>query len=328
MEATMRLIHPATVVIGCLCLLFAGAALAQSGTVADTFELGDSQQPEVPGTGDLTSLAELTGPDWQELFNADGTLKDVVDAGGNPVSNGIPDFVDLHQGRAALFVGDDVSAGSGTDLTIRYLVSNLHTGPVVAREDLTNSYIYLSGAGDSLTLYGGLERTVTQGPSSVEFEFTQGKFRLGRGWPQTTGWEIVGQRTANDVRVVVSFDADGLLSSVDLDVWQEDLDGTFKWMARESLTEEGCNPEDLAASPPIAAGTLCAFRNQVAVPGGEWSSYDATGQETSELGPDCFFEFGVNLGSLLGLTDPDFEFETVQLRTPTDLAFGYFGEGN
>ena len=38
-----------------------------------------------------------------------------------------------------------------------------------------------------------------------------------------------------------------------------------------------------------------------------------------------FGEFGVNVGVLVG-AQPDYV--TIQLRTPQDVAFGYFGEGN
>ena len=64
------------------------------------------------------------------------------------------------------------------------------------------------------------------------------------------------------------------------------------------------------------------------IPGGDWPSYDSSGTEVSEIARDCFIEVGLNVSQLLGISDPAFEYDTVQLRTATDLAFAYFGESN
>ena len=53
---------------------------------------------------------------------------------------------------------------------------------------------------------------------------------------------------------------------------------------------------------------------------GPWADIDA-----DTLMADRFAEFGVNVGALLG-TDP--QFTTLCIRTPQDIAFGYFAEGN
>ena len=299
-------------------MVASGALLAQ---VTVDFELGDSQQPEVPGTGDILSVSNVAGPDWQELFNANGTLRDDVDAAGVPPGNGIPDFIDLHGGVDALFVGDDISGGTTTDFTIRHPGGRLQTGPVASLTDLTNAYVYLTKntAGD-LLLYAGLERTGT-GAAIVELEFNQGHIRLGKGWPDTIGWEIKGQETAKDLRITLDFPdpTAGEINSIAIDAWEDpESDGTFAWIRKETLTAEGCNAGD----------ALCAFLNQSSIAGGDWPSYDATGTPVTSLGPDCFVEVGVNVGSLLAIVDPTYKYKTVQLRSADDLAFGYFGEGN
>src|SRR5436309_2068828 len=197
-------------------------------------------------------------------------------------------------------------------------------------DELSNAYAYLTkdSAGNPL-LFAGIER-LNAGASTVELEFNQGLFRLGRGWPGRTGWEILGRRTSKDLLVTLSFGADGLLSSVGIDSW-EDLSGTgsFGWLRKETLTGEGCNPGDLNAAPPTSAGTVCAFRNAASIPGGGWVSYDAAGQPESILSADNFLEIGVNVGSLLGISDRTlYGYRTVQLRTPSDIAFGYFEGGS
>src|SRR5262245_33899281 len=94
------------------------AARAEADELCRYFELGDSLQPAVAGTAELQGDAETPGPDWTDLFLSDTTLRDEVGADGQPPANGIPDLVDLYQGRAAVFVSDEVSAGSRTDFSV------------------------------------------------------------------------------------------------------------------------------------------------------------------------------------------------------------------
>ncbi|MDH3592623.1 MAG: hypothetical protein OER88_12130 [Planctomycetota bacterium] len=298
-------------------------------TVTDDFELGDSTAPPLGGTGDIDSLSTIAGPDWSELFNADGSHKDAVDALGVAPGNGIPDFIDLYQGHDALFIGDDISVGSNTDLTIRYGSGNVETGLVGGQTDLGNAYVYVANnAAGERVLYAGLERMSTEAVT-VEMEFNQGLFRLGHGWPGVTGWEIVGAQTAKDMRLTIDIAAGGTLGAVGVDSWEDpESDGTFTWTRKLTLGAEGCNAADAQAVPPIDADTLCGFRNDLVVAGGEWPSYDASGNPVTEIEADCFYEVGINVGKLLGVTDPAYDYTTVQLRTTDDLAFGYFGEGN
>ena len=123
----------------------------------------------------------------------------------------------------------------------------------------------------------------------------------------------------------VAFAADGVLDSVVVDSWEDpEVDGTFTWIRKETLSFEGCNPGDAGANPPIDPNTLCAFRNHASIPGGDWPSYDSSGSSVTWVGPDCFFEVGLNVGKLLGITDPTYSLTSVRLRTPRDLAFGHF----
>ena len=315
---------PSRFLLACVCLaglscLAAGTASAQTGPIVDKFELGDAIEPPVAGTGDILSLSGVAGPDWEELFNADGSLRDGVDATGTPPGNGIPDFKDLYQGLDALFVGDDVSAGLFTDLTVKFGTDNLGTGPVGAIDDMTNAYVYLTkDASDNLLLFAGIERIQT-GPGDIELELNQGMFRVGRGWPQTSGWEIVGHWMPKDLRLRLSYGVDGLMTSLTVESWEDpEADGTYSWVEKQRLTSEGCNQ----------ANTICAFRNGASIPGGDWPSFDASGNPVASLDEKCFLEFGVNVSALLEITDSLYRYKTVRLRSPADLVIGHFGEGN
>jgi hypothetical protein len=82
------------------------------------FQLGDGIDPTLPGLAAIVGSG--VGPDWRDLFNPDGTLRDEYDANGVrvPGGNGIADAIDRFGGRAAVFIGDDVSAGARIDLTV------------------------------------------------------------------------------------------------------------------------------------------------------------------------------------------------------------------
>ena len=74
---------PSRFLLACVCLaglscLAAGTASGQLNPLVDEFELGDAIEPPLAGTGDILSLSGVS-PDWEELFNADGSLKDNVD---------------------------------------------------------------------------------------------------------------------------------------------------------------------------------------------------------------------------------------------------------
>src|SRR3989454_1379481 len=330
METNRLVIIDRRMSVAALCLLFAffgRAVQAANEPLSGYFELGDSLQPEIPGTAELQGSASFPGPDWADLFRPDGSLRDEVGANGQPPGNGVPDFIDLYQGQAAVFVADDVSAGTRIDFTVPRDANHVDRGVVPnVSDELSNAYAYLTNdAVGSPLLFAGIER-LNAGASTVELEFDQGLFRLGRGWPGRTGWEILGRRTSKDLLITLSFGADGLLSSVGVDSW-EDLSGTgsFGWLRKETLAGEGCNSGDPNAVPPTSAGTVCAFRNAASIPGGGWGSYDAAGQPETTLSSDTFLEIGLNVGSLLVISDRTlYGYSTIQLRTPSDIAFGYF----
>jgi hypothetical protein len=208
--------------------------IAWAGDVLDFFEIGD--QVINPGTADILGTGACNGnvPDWETLFNADGSLKDIAPA------NGIPDAKDCG-GITAVFIGinddfpvvrpgDDLAVGKDTDDTI-FASSNKNndpvstwrwdTGNVPVKDDISNAYAYAtfddtpttSPDVPHLIIYTGLERLSPGGASHVDFEFNQAGVGLDKGVPcgddESAGQtddppcEFTGEKTVGDILVVM-----------------------------------------------------------------------------------------------------------------------------
>jgi len=270
------------------------------------FELGDGQAPPgMPGAADITASLDQTGPDWAELFNADGTARDdyPADDAGNPVGNGTPDYLELYGGRWAVFTDDYVSMGSGLDGTALYPDGRVYAATVAPENDLGNAFVYTTQDSQANTvLYAGVQR-LGSGNSNLEIEFNQDHFRLGHGgFGKNVPFQVLGNRQDGDVLVKLAF-VDGLLGGTEAKVWTS---GT--WVPLSSVSGEGCDEGE----------TLCSVANATAIVGGPWNG----GQQ---LAANSLVEMGINVGALVG-TQPNFT--TIRLRTPQDTAFGYFAEGN
>jgi hypothetical protein len=277
---------------------------AQDGVYsAGLFELGDGEAPPgFPGMGNILLSGTQAGPDWEDLFNADGSLRD-------DDANGIPDYQEVFGGRWAVFSADDVSLGTGFESTALTADGKIYNGTVAADHDIGNGYTYLTtDTGGNVVVYAGVER-LGGGDSHLEIELNQDHFRLGHGgYGVGAPWQVEGSRIAGDVKVRLDYAAGGL-SSVSLDSW----DGSG-WVSVSVLTGESC---DLGE-------TFCAVCNTAEVDGGPWANYD-TVDDPELIASNRFVEVGVNVGALLG---GPADFTTVRLRTPEDAAFGYFAEGN
>jgi hypothetical protein len=98
-----------------------GTLRADNPVTNDQFELGDGIEPAVPGVADVMGSVQQ-GPDWDDLFTADRSPRDEFDEFGNPGSNGVPDFLDtwgyFRARRDAVFVLDDLSAGTSPDASV------------------------------------------------------------------------------------------------------------------------------------------------------------------------------------------------------------------
>jgi hypothetical protein len=306
-----------------VCLLLLGSLVFASGAVAqeedpdgvyqsDVFELGDGQPPPgMPGMANILDDPVQGGPDWAALFTADGKPRDdfPLDGSGNPLGNGIPDYKELYNGQWAVFTTDYVSLGTGFEGSALYPDGRVYNSVAAAQHDIGNAYVYstFSGAGN-LMLFAGAER-LGVGNSQLELEFNQTKFRLGHGgYGRGEPWEVVGQRTVNDLLIVVQF-ADGALGNIQASSW----DGE-NWVLLESFSGEGCSLSE----------SLCAVCNSTVIDGGPWANFDTEG-DPEQIAANRFVEVGINAGALLG-SQPGYD--TVRIRTPQDAAFGYFAEGN
>jgi hypothetical protein len=277
------------------------------------FQLGDGQPPPgYPGTAEIWANPEQPEPDWSDLFNADRSLKDDYDAYGNPVSNGVPDYVDLWGGQWGVFPFEVAQGDAAVDLTaLTYIdsVPYVVNGEVAPHHDLGNSYVYSTfGLSGNVILYAGAER-MAPGDSYIEFEFNQAHIRLGHGPP----WEITGGNVDGDLLVRMDFTG-GSLVSAGIWQWVETGSGEGAWQGVDSLVGEGCN----------ATGTACVVCNDFDIDGGPWPNYDAYG-DPEQVTAGQFLEIGLDVAALTGL---DVDFTSIQIRTPEDISFGHFAEGN
>lgn len=281
-----------------------GSLRADGVWAAGLFELGDGQPPAgMPGVADIVADPNQSGPDWGELFDADGAPRDdhPTDPYGNPVGNGIPDYLELYGGDWAFLVADDVSMGSGPENTALSGGDSIVNAVVQAEHDLGNAFVYSTSDGSRNRILFAASERLGGGDSSLVFEFNQGVFRIGQGGFSLSGpWQIVGTLDAGDVRLEVTF-AGGAVSGAIASVWDGEA-----WLPVSAVEGEGC---DLAE-------TLCAVANGATIDNGEWGA--------DPVAANRFVEAGVNVGALLGFQPT---YRTVQIRTPQDIAFGYFGEG-
>ena len=261
------------------------------------FELGDGNAPPgFPAEADILPDAEQMGPDWGDIFDADGLPRQ--------------DVIAYYGGQWALFFADDISLGSGFESTaLAKPGGRVRNGVADADHDIGNAYVYTTfDTAGNLIVYAGAER-LGGGDSYLEFEFNQEKFRLGHGgYGQGVPWEIVGERLVGDVVVRVWF-TNGAVSAMAVDYWAEE-----GWQPLADVTGEGCDLNEFA----------CVIANGDIIDGGPWLNFD-TSDNPEEIAINRFAEFGLNVGGLLGIQH---EFVTVQIRTPQDIAFGYFGEGS
>jgi len=295
---------PVLVTVAAALLAIAGAQAVHDDGF---FELGPT--PTAPEAGITNILGNATdpGPDWADLFNANGTNKDTD-------NDGVPDFIELFGGHAAAFIADPSSAGGASDPSTfsGFGTSNKNndaistadcaartppltgsacdpwgsaSGNVPAKDDLTNVYAYevVNPANNHLILYGGIERETPGGDSHVDLEFFQDPVGL-------SGSSFTGIRTVNDVIVSMDFLQGGGIGSVTIRRWN----GT-EYVQVGLAGGQGCFP-----SPGGAADSICAFNNGAVIDGGPWPNYDSHGDLITLLQPNAFTEMGVDLTALIG----------------------------
>ncbi|MHA1939940.1 MAG: hypothetical protein ACW97O_17175, partial [Candidatus Thorarchaeota archaeon] len=235
------------------------------------FELGDGT--EDAGTADIFGDGnEANGLDWADVFDANGE-----------VSN-------LGEGLGADFIQDErATKGSRDGTTFSNVSKNggllsdwgWASGNVPAKDDLSNVYAYVISKPsekpdqpfDDLILYAGLERIDPGGDSHLDIEIFQAPIQLENG-------QFIGERTVNDLLLVVDYIKGGDFANFEIYIWNGD-----QWvLVGDPIPGEGCNADD----------TACAFNNGKPVDGGPWPNYDRQGG-VEELEPNAFTEMGVNL---------------------------------
>lgn len=273
------------------------------------FELGPTPTAPEAGIANILGNATDPGPDWADLFNADGTNKDSD-------NDGSPDFIEVFGGHAAAFIPDPSSAGGAADPTTfsGFGTSNKNNDPVStadcaarvppltgsgcdpwgwdsgnvpAKDDLTNVYAYevINPANGHLILYGGIERETPNGDSHVDLEFFQDPVALDEDTNRFTGI-----RTVNDVIVSMDFLQGGGLGSVTVRKWDGD-----EYVQAGVAGGEGC-----FSAAGGGGDTICAFNNGADIDGGPWPNYDNHGDLITILESNAFTEMGVDLTELIG----------------------------
>lgn len=286
------------------------------------------------GTGVLLALlswmpfaavaGSLSIPPWTDLFNANGSYKDVVDATGAPGPNGVPDYADSpYSGTDAVFIGDGISEGVATDMSALSDAARLDetivfNGTVLRAHDVGNAFVLATTDGPAaanLVLYGAVERLGAETDSTwIEFEFTQQFVQaLGRNV------ELRGSRTEGDlvVRLNVSM---GVLSIVEVMRWSPSAG--YEVLATQ-VTPSGaeCSGDGtvlLACDPYLVSGSFDYVTDFA-----PWSDYprDMSGAPVAVSAPNSVLAFGVNVGRLLGVS-PDYS--TIIVRTPEDITLSSF----
>ena len=290
--------------------------LAVDSDNSNDFELGDPP----PNANILGS--DSAGPDWADLFDANGDFKDV-----NP-ANGIDDFKDFG-GIAAAFVADDLATGNLQDRTVFGGGSNKNndlistwtwqTGNTPAKDDISNAYTYATlstqaGFEGDLVIYAGIERLTPNGDSHVDIEYNQAAIGLdkdlecdndgvandGSGDPDPSDskpCEFVNEKTAGDFIVSMDFTNGGDLGSLTIHKW----DGFDYVQVIDPIIGEGCNPE-FSNGDTVAEDAVCGFSNDSSIDGGPWLNFDNHGDEITLLEQNAFTEFGINVTEVLGQT--------------------------
>jgi hypothetical protein len=266
----------------------------------------------------------LVIPTWTDLFNADGSLKDAVDASRLANPNGVPDYAD-YGGIDAVFVGDWISDGVATDMSALSDANDLSdvivwNGTVRTEHDVGNAFVFATtdgAANPNLVLYGGAERfeTVPLENGYIEFEFNQDKVQtISRNVP------IVGSRSDDDLLVRLNLSA-GALSTAEIMRWVSP--GGYQVVATitASVSKNGCSGDGvsrLACDIYLASGEPKPWPQFA-----PWDDYprDLYNQPVTVSAPNGLLEFGVNVGALLG-TNPDYT--SIMVRTPEDVILASF----
>jgi hypothetical protein len=261
-------------------------------------------------------------PNWSDLFNANGTLKDAVDDAGAAGSNGEPDYVDLYGGTDAIFIGDNISDGVAVDMSVPTAADTLedtvvYNDTVASSHDVGNAFVLTTtDSQNNLVLYGAAERLgPAQENSYIEFEFTQDIVQAAQ-----VNAPLRGSRTTGDLLVRLNL-TEGVLTSAQLSRWS----GVAGYQSVATVSPVvggvacvGNETTHLVCDPYLASG-LFDYQSQF----NPWTEpWDPAGIPVQVSEPNGLLEFAVNVGVLLGGENPDYS--SIVVRTPGDIIIDSF----
>lgn len=253
-------------------------------------------------------------PEWEKIFNADGSLKDELNGSGRLVSNNIPDYIDLYDGDMTRFIREIISNGVATDMSALMggdTISDqfLYNGPVNAAHDLGNVYFMTSTDHEGgPRLFTAVGRLSGQESTFIEFEFNQVPLSLGSGVPW---WRLKGERTEGDLSVRMNFNG-GSLDLVEILEWQEDAFEVVQSLP--GLYFHGCNKR-----PAII---YCVATPRISeAPGEGFEVWDENFEILDPTPPDELVELAINVRELLG---KQVDFSSTVIRTPQDISINTF----
>ncbi len=310
-----RLVLPAMLLALCV------GAVSGVGTEASQYRLG--YEPAMARIQTILGNNDLPVPEWEEVFNPDGTLRDPIDTSGTPLRNGVPACLMSSGGFEAVYIPDIISNGIGIDMSAFKGGANLsdsvvYNGTVEAGHDLGNAYFYaVKNTKEHLVLYGAVERLGAPDVDSyVEFEFNQGVVQVQSGAP----WLMHGTRTSGDILVRITYTSDQIRSA-EIKVWKsDDAGGSFIPLttsmvgASESCGGTAgvfafCGAARMQLDPQVYQG----FEHDLV--------FDLSGHPVDVPAPDSLVHMAVDVAGVLGM---NVEFSSIQVRTPQDVILGAF----
>jgi hypothetical protein len=281
-------------------LLVFSVAVALAVHDEGLFELGDDLG--TPGSADIAGDGNQSGPDWADIFGSGGNVDD------------------LHGGLAAEFIADEISSKQSSDPTT-FESRNKNSDPisswewgaggVASKGELSNFYVYATSNASNLIIYAGLERVDPGGDTHVDIELNQASVA-----PLTCGGSpcgFSGQRTLNDVLLVMDYTKGGDLGVVEVRVWN----GSTWDPIGNPVNNEGCSTDDI----------ICGFNNGSSFQDSSWQHYLLDHNQvipTDNVERNAFTELGVNVTQLLAqLPEPNTTpcFRSVQAKTRSSSSF-------
>ncbi len=310
-----RLVLP--VILLALCI----GAVASGGTEASQYQLG--YEPAMARLQAILGNNDLPVPEWEEVFNLDGTLRDPIDASGTPLRNGVPACLMSSGGFEAVYIPDIISNGIGIDMSAFKGEGNLgdsvvYNGTVEAGHDLGNAYFYaVKNSQQHLVLYGAVERLGAPDVDSyVEYEFNQGVVQVQSGAP----WLIHGTRTSGDILVRIAYTGDQIRSA-EIKVWKsDDAGGSFIPLTASMVgASESCGGN--AGVFAFCAAARIHLDSQPYQGLEHDLVFDLSGHPVDVPAPDSLVNMAFDVTGVLGM---NVEFSSIQVRTPQDVILGAF----